>query len=146
MRSNTMRKSYQRVLTAVILLVATPYSVIAQESRMSAAERLAAYQTHRSMVEESFFKNLPWQHLGPTNISGRSTDIALTEPRGETYTIYVAGASGGVWKTENEGVTWTSLFDEQLTTSIGDVAIAPSDSEIVWVCLLYTSPSPRDRG
>ena len=40
-----MRKSYQRVLTAVILLVATPYSVIAQESRMSAAERLAAYQT-----------------------------------------------------------------------------------------------------
>ena len=83
-----MRKSYQRVLTAVILLVATPYSVIAQESRMSAAERLAAYQTHRSMVEESFFKNLPWQHLGPTNISGRSTDIALTEPRGETYTIY----------------------------------------------------------
>ena len=55
MRSNTMRKSYQRVLTAVILLVATPYSVIAQESRMSAAERLAAYQTHRSMVEESFF-------------------------------------------------------------------------------------------
>lgn len=128
-----MRKSYQRVLTAVILLVATPYSVIAQESRMSAAERLAAYQTHRSMVEESFFKNLPWQHLGPTNISGRSTDIALTEPRGETYTIYVAGASGGVWKTENEGVTWTSLFDEQLTTSIGDVAIAPSDSEIVWV-------------
>ena len=133
MRSNTMRKSYQRVLTAVIALVATPYSVIAQESRMSAAERLAAYQTHRSMVEESFFKNLPWQHLGPTNISGRSTDIALTEPRGETYTIYVAGASGGVWKTENEGVTWTSLFDEQLTTSIGDVAIAPSDSEIVWV-------------
>ena len=133
MRSNTMCKSYQRALTAVILLVVAPYSIISQESRMSAAERFSAYQTHRSMVEGSLFKNLPWQHLGPTNISGRSTDIALTEPRGETYTIYVAGASGGVWKTENEGVTWTSLFDEQLTTSIGDLAIAPSDSEIVWV-------------
>ncbi|GIS79910.1 MAG: hypothetical protein CM1200mP14_14760 [Gammaproteobacteria bacterium] len=37
---------------------------------MSAAERLAAYQTHRSMVEESFFKNPPWQHLGPTKSVG----------------------------------------------------------------------------
>ena len=100
MRSNTMCKSYQRFLTAVILFVVAPYSINAQEHRMSAAERFSAYQTHRSMAEGSLFKNLSWQHLGPTNISGRSTDIALTEPRGETYTIYVAGASGGVWKTE----------------------------------------------
>ena len=123
-----MCKSYLRAFTAVVLLGVAPYSMVAQESRMSATERLSAYQTHRSMVGGSLFKTIPWQHLGPTNISGRSTDIALAEPRGETYTMYVAGASGGVWKTENEGVTWTSLFDEQLTTSIGDLAIAPSDS------------------
>jgi len=100
---------------------------------MSATERLEAYDTHRSMVSGSLFKTLPWQYLGPTNISGRSTDIAVAEPRGGTYTMYVAGASGGVWKTDNEGVTWSSVFDEALSTSIGDLAVAPSNENIVWV-------------
>ena len=44
--------------------------------------------------------------LGPTNVSGRSTDVAVVTPKGKSYTIYVATASGGVWKTENEGLTW----------------------------------------
>ena len=100
---------------------------------MSATERLAAFEEHRAMEARSPFGTLPWQHLGPTNISGRSTDVAVTEPRGETYTIYVAGAGGGVWKTDNEGVTWTGLFDEEVTTSIGDIALAPSNQQIVWV-------------
>ena len=122
------------VLPLVALLTGLTFGPIAaQGDRMSATERLEAFEQHRAMVDGSLFKTLPWQHLGPTNISGRSTDIALTEPRGETYTTYVAGASGGVWKTENEGVTWTSLFDDELTTSIGDLAISPSNPEIVWV-------------
>ncbi len=122
------------VLPLAALLTGLTFGPIAaQGDRMSATERLEAFEQHRAMVDGSLFKTLPWQHLGPTNISGRSTDIALTEPRGETYTTYVAGASGGVWKTENEGVTWTSLFDDELTTSIGDLAISPSNPEIVWV-------------
>ena len=127
-------KRIDLVLLATALLTVTLSAPVgAQSDRMSATERLEAFEQHRTMVEGSPFSTLPWQHLGPTNISGRSTDVAVAEPRGETYTMYVGGASGGVWKTVNEGVTWTSLFDEQITTSIGDIAISPSSPDIVWV-------------
>ena len=119
-------------LAALLSVTGLPGPTGAQE-RMSATERLEEFERHRAMVELSPFGEIEWQHLGPTNISGRSTDIAVAVPRGETYTIYAAGASGGVWRTDNEGVTWTSLFDEQLTTSIGDIALAPSDHDILWV-------------
>lgn len=110
-----------------------PAPLTAQADRMSATERLERFDLHREMVESSPFSTLPWQHLGPTNISGRATDLAVEVPRGETYTMYVATAAGGVWKTDNEGVTWRNVFDDQITASIGDIAIAPSDPEQLWV-------------
>jgi photosystem II stability/assembly factor-like uncharacterized protein len=61
------------------------------------------------------------------------TDVAVVTPKGKSYTIYVASASGGVWKTENEGTTWTPVFENQVTAAIGDIALAPSDQNIVWV-------------
>lgn len=129
------------VLVAGALLVAgavtRPHRAGAQElrpdDRMSATERLERFPLHRAMVETSPFAALHWQRLGPTNISGRVTDVAVAEPRGETYAMYVGGASGGVWKTENEGVTWRNVFDREITSSIGDIAIAPSDPLRVWV-------------
>jgi photosystem II stability/assembly factor-like uncharacterized protein len=91
------------------------------------------YERHVAMEGSSLFGNLPWQFVGPTNVSGRMTDIAVLEPRGETYTIFVAGASGGVWRTENEGVTWEPVLEDAVSTSMGDVTVAPSDQDIVWV-------------
>ena len=76
----------------------------------SAEDRLAWYQKHTEMKESSPYKNLKWQFLGPTNISGRVTDVAVTTPRANTYSIYAATASGGVWKTENEGTTWKPVL------------------------------------
>ncbi len=96
-------------------------------------ERLKWYESHVAMKEDSLFKDLRWQFLGPTNISGRVTDVAVPTPRGKTYTIYVATASGGVWKTDNEGTTWRPVFEHGPSTSIGDVTIAPSDPNIVWI-------------
>lgn len=107
--------------------------VSAQAERMSATELLERFDIHRSRVEASPFRTLPWQRLGPTNISGRATDVAVQEPRGGTYTMYIATAAGGIWKTENEGVTWKNVFDAEVTASIGDVAIVPSDPDQVWV-------------
>jgi len=97
------------------------------------ALRLKWFNQHQEMKKNSPFKDLNWQFLGPTNISGRCTDIAVVSPKGKNYTIYVATASGGLWKTENEGTTWEPVFDQEASTSIGDVAIAPSNPEIVWV-------------
>ena len=98
-------------------------------------DRLAWYEKHVAMKESSLFKELKWQFLGPTNISGRVTDVAVPTPRGKTYTIYVAAASGGVWKSDNEGTTWKPVFEHGPSTSVGDVTVAPSDPNIVWIGL-----------
>jgi photosystem II stability/assembly factor-like uncharacterized protein len=91
-----------------------------------------AYDTYRSMMQSSPYKGVPWQYLGPTNISGRATDVAVAD-RGTTRRVYVAYATSGVWKTDDNGATWQPVFENQASTSIGDVAVAPSNPDIVWV-------------
>jgi len=125
-----------RAMTLPILLLATLATSVAGQDRTrptNPAQRLRMYDAHVAMREASPFRNLSWQFVGPTNISGRMTDIAVVTPRGESYTLYVAGASGGVWRTVNEGVTWDPVFQAAASTSIGDVTIAPSNPKIVWV-------------
>lgn len=95
--------------------------------------RLKWFAQHEAMMETSLFKNVPWQFLGPLNISGRMTDVEVVVPKGKNYTIYVAGASGGVWKTQNEGTTWEPIFQHAASTAIGDIALAPSDQNIIWL-------------
>ncbi|MEE8377725.1 MAG: hypothetical protein V3R45_05090 [Candidatus Aminicenantaceae bacterium] len=95
--------------------------------------RLEWFSTHQQLAENSPFKNLDWDHIGPTNISGRCTDIAAVTPKGKNFTIYVATASGGVWKTINEGMTWEPIFEHEASASIGDIALAPSNQDILWV-------------
>jgi len=95
--------------------------------------RLKGYEKHLQMTESSPFNKEKWYHIGPKNVSGRCTDIAVVTPKGKNYTIYVAAASGGVWKTVNEGTTWEPVFEKAASTSIGDVAIASSNPDIVWV-------------
>ncbi|GMQ82124.1 MAG: hypothetical protein BMS9Abin05_1567 [Rhodothermia bacterium] len=118
-----------------LLAIVGATSGLAQDrpEQTSPADRHQWYADHVELTERSPFKNLAWQHLGPTNISGRMTDIAVVEPKGKHYTIYVAGASGGVWRTVNEGTTWEPIFQHAASTSIGDVTLAPSDPNTIWV-------------
>lgn len=95
--------------------------------------RLELFAKHVAMNESSQFKDVHWQHLGPTNTSGRCTDIAVAKYEGKPYHIYTAAASGGVWKTVDDGKTWNPVFDQAPTTSIGDVTVAPSNPDIVWI-------------
>src|SRR5437016_5777947 len=78
-----------------------------------------------------FLKDLPWRSIGPALMGGRIDDFAVDEKHPST--IYVGTATGGVFKSINNGTTWTPLFDAQPTSSIGDICIAPSDSNVVWV-------------
>ncbi len=64
-------------------------------------------------------------------MGGRVIDLAVVESR--PATLYVATASGGLWKTTNQGTTWTPVFEREATVSLGAVAMAPSNPEIVWV-------------
>jgi len=95
--------------------------------------RLQGFERQTEMKKTSKFKDLKWQVLGPSNISGRCTDVAVVAPKGRNYTMYMAAASGGVWKTENEGTTWTPVFDQAASTAIGNIAVAPSDPRVIWV-------------
>jgi photosystem II stability/assembly factor-like uncharacterized protein len=72
-----------------------------------------------------------FRNVGPAFLSGRIADIAV-HPNNESV-WYVAVGSGGVWKTENAGTTWSPIFDDQSTYTTGCVAIDPSNPEIVWV-------------
>jgi photosystem II stability/assembly factor-like uncharacterized protein len=81
-------------------------------------------------VEDSaFMASFRWRSIGPANMSGRVTDI---EGVPGSKTFYVAAASGGIWKTTNNGTTFRPLFDDQRVVAMGDLAIAPSDTSIVW--------------
>jgi photosystem II stability/assembly factor-like uncharacterized protein len=96
------------------------------------ALRLKGTEQMQEMKKKSPFKDLKWQFAGPTNVGGRCVDVAVVTPKGKNYTIYVATASGGLWKTENEGTTWDPVFEQGASTSFGDIAVAPSDQNIVW--------------
>ncbi|MBU1339082.1 MAG: hypothetical protein KKD56_08445 [Acidobacteria bacterium] len=76
-------------------------------------------------------KVFSWRHLGPWNFSGRITDFAV--PAGQSQIYYAATASGGVWKTEDGGISFAPVFDDYGNMSIGNIEVAPSDPNIVYV-------------
>jgi photosystem II stability/assembly factor-like uncharacterized protein len=78
-----------------------------------------------------WLKPLTWRSIGPANMGGRIVAISVFEADPSTY--FVATASGGLLKTTNNGVTFEHQFDKESTVSIGDVCVAPSDKNIVWV-------------
>ena len=83
------------------------------------------------IFDSSTVEHLAWRHLGPANPMGRMTDIAVHDVRQSTW--FVGTAGGGVWRTKNAGTTWECVFNDGGTVSIGDVAIAPSDPDVIYV-------------
>ena len=82
-------------------------------------------------LREALFKNLKARSIGPAVMGGRVSDIVI-DPR-NPFVFYVGLGHGGVFKTNDNGVTFQPIFDKQPMLSIGALAVAPSDSEIVWV-------------
>jgi photosystem II stability/assembly factor-like uncharacterized protein len=74
---------------------------------------------------------LEWREIGPALTSGRIADIAGLEHNPNT--LYVATATGGAWKTTNRGVTWEPIFQHGGTASLGSVAVATSNPNVVWL-------------
>jgi photosystem II stability/assembly factor-like uncharacterized protein len=73
---------------------------------------------------------LRWRSIGPVNMAGRMTDVEV-DPRNPKV-FYIAGATGGIWKTVNAGTTWVPLWERQPISSMGDIAISPSNPDIIW--------------
>ena len=104
------------VVAAVVLAPAWPSDAAAQAD----AGRIGAAVA-----------NLEWRNIGPTIMGGRVSDLAVVES--DPSTFYVGTATGGVWKTVNHGTTFEPVFDDQPTASVGDVTVAPSNPNVVWV-------------
>jgi len=98
----------------------------------TAARLEAVAQVQQLRQSEALKKSaVTWTEAGPTNIPGRITDLAVHPDHPEV--IYAASAAGGVFKSTDFGSSWTALFDETNTQSIGAIAIHPTNPNILYV-------------
>lgn len=89
----------------------------------------------QNLFNEDLVKAFIFRNVGPFRVGARTSDIAVPEfpTKDHLYTFYVATWTGGLWKTTNNGTTFKPVFDNQSKQTIGDVTLAPSNPEIVWV-------------
>jgi photosystem II stability/assembly factor-like uncharacterized protein len=83
------------------------------------------------VLNETTFSGLKLRNIGPAFMSGRIADIAIHPENNNIW--YVAVGSGGVWKTKNSGTTWTPIFDDQSSYSIGCITIDENNPNVIWV-------------
>lgn len=114
---------------AIAIALASP--ALAKTSRTDADTRWRAWEQHQQLERESLFGGLKWRSIGPTVQGGRIVDIEVHPAH--PYTFYVAYASGGVWKTTNNGVSFKPLSEGLATMVSGDIAIDPQQPETLWV-------------
>ncbi len=81
-------------------------------------------------IDPSLYQNLRWRMIGPFR-GGRT--VGAVGVRSQPNVFYIGVNNGGVWKTNDYGRTWTPIFDDQPTGSIGALAVAPSNPEIIYV-------------
>lgn len=103
---------------------AFPFDKINKQAYHNALKQAIQLQSN----EKSSFQ---WTSVGPSNIGGRLTDVELN-PQNPSQ-IYLGTASGGVYKSTNNGASYFPIFDESLSLSIGDIAISPSEPNVVYV-------------
>jgi photosystem II stability/assembly factor-like uncharacterized protein len=95
-----------------------------------AAEKKATAAAQPLITAEAL-KGLEFRNIGPAIMGGRVDDFAVVESRPSTF--YVGAAAGGLWKTENNGTTFEPVFDDQESSSVGAIAVAPSDPSVLYV-------------
>jgi hypothetical protein len=86
--------------------------------------------TVAQQIPENTYQELHWRMIGP--FRGGRTRAAAGVPS-QPNVFYVGQVNGGVWKTDDYGRTWTPIFDHEPTQSIGAIAVAPSDPNIIYV-------------
>ena len=124
------------LLTFVALCVAllSPLPRIGAQALPGAdhTAHLKAWDAHVSLTASSPYRAMSWSYIGPTNISGRVTDVAVAD-HGTSRRLYAGSCCGGVWASDDLGQTWQPVFDREASTSTGALAVAPSNPDILWV-------------
>lgn len=99
-------------------------------SPMPTSVRLKAFEQRMKMLEDSPFRSIPWRSVGSEFHGARVVDV--DSPLNNPDELLVAYATGGLWRTTNDGATWTPIFDNQSSFGIGDIAVTP-DGKTLWV-------------
>jgi photosystem II stability/assembly factor-like uncharacterized protein len=110
-----------RKLLLIILATLFSITIHAQKKKASSPEK----------KDELSLSGLKFRSIGPALTSGRISDFAVNPDNPKEY--YVATSAGGVWKTSNNGTTYTPIFDSQGSYSIGCVTIDPNNPSVIWV-------------
>ena len=145
-----MKLRFAAFLAAVLFMLSNFFAVAAQDTdagpksqtvpaspkskskkdQAKAVKKEEPAEAKKGGMTADTFSGFKFRSLGPAVASGRVMSIAVN-PRNK-FEYYVGVASGGVWKTVNDGTTWTPVFDEQGSYSIGWVALDPNDTSVVW--------------
>ncbi|GIV62177.1 MAG: hypothetical protein KatS3mg044_1043 [Rhodothermaceae bacterium] len=129
-----------RPFCALLFVLLFPRPLAAQEVEPAmetlvpptpAAQRLESTAHRTRLRETSLVRNVAFRNVGPTVMSGRVVDLDV-RPDDPTH-FYVAFASGGLWKTTNNGQSFTPLFDDQAVMTLGDIAVDWAHGETIWV-------------
>ncbi|MFY0627684.1 MAG: glycosyl hydrolase [Reichenbachiella sp.] len=121
-----MNKSILTILIGIILSFSGLTDAYSQKRGKKSNSSVS-----KAVLADSLFSNIKMRNIGPAFMSGRIADIAI-HPENENI-WYVAVGSGGVWKTVNAGITWTPIFDNESSYSIGCVTIDSNNPNVIWV-------------
>ncbi len=132
--------SFVRIVAISLTTLSFSLSSLGAQGTGKSTEKTAPKTAfNAASYDSAMLSEFAWRPIGPAVTSGRVVDLAVAEgPEGRIgqqlgKLLYAASASGGVWKSVNAGTTWEPIFDKQSTSSIGDIAIAPSNPEVIWV-------------
>ncbi len=116
-------KKFAMLILAIVLATSVTFAKKREEKEAKAKGD--------TIITSGLVSALKWRSIGPAWASGRIADFAVNPKNPSEY--YVGVASGGVWKTENNGTTWKPIFDSYGAYSIGVVELDPNNPNIVWV-------------
>jgi photosystem II stability/assembly factor-like uncharacterized protein len=125
-----IRVKAHRSICALLLLLSISAGARAQRPHASVRAEAPPPARAEGRIDESLFGAMRWRQVGPFR-GGRV--IAVTGVPGEPNVFYFGAASGGVWKTTDSGANWTPIFDHEPVASVGAIAVAPSDHNIIYV-------------
>jgi len=120
-------KSIKILLSSLLL---GSFIAFGQPSATPANSIIKALQQKEELTKSSLVKNVPFENIGPSIMSGRVTDLEVN-PENSTE-FYVAYASGGLWYTNNNGTTFEPILDSSQTQNVGDIAV-DWNAKTIWV-------------
>ncbi len=120
----------RQTATALILLLALSSASLAQTKRTPDEQRWQAWEQHQALLAKSPYKGVSWRSIGPSVQGGRVVDIEIAP--NDPHIIYAAYASGGLWKSENNGQSFQPLSDALPTSISGDLAIDRNNPDVLW--------------